>query len=224
MSNSDFDRSVNLLQGILNNAVFEAEKAKQTERVYRAPATVPEATASTSEPEPQTDKTPDFAPLPEPEELMPPPAEEPAACTCARKTDTVSRKAAALTAAASLGLGVILALLLTPAPAPASHDACLPADLVLSAEDLPAWQTAATMHGTLDGNDLRFSAGKAEANGTAYTVALDFCVNGDTTYVKVNGNGAWIACVNKTGEITKSYPAPKNGKPLKDIFGPRPKK
>jgi len=108
-----------------------------------------------------------------------------------------------------------------PAKVPAAVHAGIPPELVLSGEDVSAWKTVSGMHGEIGGTSLAFTSGIAEANGVRYKVAMDFCRDGDSTYVRVRGNGEWVAKVDSSGTILKAYRAPKNGKPLKDIFGRR---
>jgi len=104
---------------------------------------------------------------------------------------------------------------------PAVVQAGIPPELVLSEDDVLAWKTVSGMHGDIGGTPLEFTSGIAETNGVRYKVAMDFCRDGDSTYVRVRGNGEWVAKVDSSGTILKAYRAPKNGKPLKDIFGRR---
>lgn len=108
-----------------------------------------------------------------------------------------------------------------PAKEPAIVQTGIPPELVLPEEDVAAWKTVSGMHGEIGGTTLAFSSGMAEANGVRYKVAMDFCRDGTATYVRVRGNGDWVAKVAPSGAILKAYRAPKNGKPLKDIFGRR---
>ncbi len=108
-----------------------------------------------------------------------------------------------------------------PAKVPAIVQAGIPPELVLAVDDVSAWKTVSGMHGEIGGAQLAFSSGIAETNGVRYKVAMDFCRDGESTYVRVRGNGDWVAKVDSSGTILKAYRAPKNGKPLKDIFGRR---
>lgn len=220
MSNSDFNRGLNILQGLLDTAMMEAAQEKTPEPTPAVPTEpVPEPVP---EPEPVSEPVVEPEPVVESEPVVETEPEN-------QPPSGVSRRTAALLAACSAGLGIVFTLLLTPAatpvPAATDHSGCIRADLVLEPGDLSAWNTAARMHGRIDGVDLQFDSGIAEAGGLTYKVALDFCVNGETTFVKVAcGDKAWVACVDKTGTIAKTYPAPRNGKSLKALFGPRPKK
>ena len=95
----------------------------------------------------------------------------------------------------------------------------IPLALLPETADAALWETVANMSGTIGGNAVQFKRGLAESSGTTYKVCLDFCRNGEKVFVKVVGNGNWVAQVGADGKIVKAYPARANSKPLKDIFG-----
>ena len=114
-----------------------------------------------------------------------------------------------------MGVAVAVAHHLLPARAPAG----IPLDLLPETADASLWPVVSSLHGTIGGAELKFANGHAESNGTAYKVCLDFCRSGEDIYVKVSGNGLWVARLAPDGTVLKAYPARANGKPLKEVFG-----
>jgi len=103
----------------------------------------------------------------------------------------------------------------TPEKAPSSD---IPLALLPETADPELWDTVAAMSGEIDGVPLRFERGLATANGTTYRLQLDFCRSGSDIYAKVAGDKLYVVRLDARGTITKAYPAPKNNRPLRDIF------
>lgn len=98
----------------------------------------------------------------------------------------------------------------------------IPLALLPDTADASAWAVVANMSGTIGGTPIAFRRGIARVNGIDYKVCLDFCRSGSNVYVRIAGPAAWIVQVNADGRILRAYPAPKHGRPLKDIFPVRP--
>jgi len=121
-----------------------------------------------------------------------------------------------------LGLGLVVAcvcLLSSPEAPVETTPPDIPLALLPETADPELWETVAGMSGEIDGVPLQFERGLATGNGTAYRLQLDFCRSGSDIYAKVVGDRPYVVRLDALGKITKSYPAPKNNRPLKDIFG-----
>lgn len=94
----------------------------------------------------------------------------------------------------------------------------IPFALLPDYADPSLWDTVTCMSGTINGVELQFKRGVAEANGTTYKIGLDFCRSGNNIYVRVTGNGNWVAQVNADGKILRTFPVKSGNKPLKEIF------
>jgi len=123
-----------------------------------------------------------------------------------------------------LGISLIVALIcLASSPAEPAEKAQndIPLALLPDSADPSLWTTVSSMSGEIDNTILTFERGMAtDANGIVYKLHLDFCRNGADIYAKVSGGrNAYVVRLDDTGKIKKAYPAPKNNKPLKEIFG-----
>lgn len=98
----------------------------------------------------------------------------------------------------------------------------VPLALLPDTADASAWDVVANMSGTIGGTPIAFRRGIARVNGIDYKLCLDFCRSGSDIYARIAGPAAWIVQVNADGRILRAYPAPKHGRPLKDIFPRRP--
>jgi len=95
----------------------------------------------------------------------------------------------------------------------------IPVELLPDTADPGLWETVASLSGEINGEPLQFKRGIALADGICYRVQFDFCSSGSDIYVKVVADKTYIVRADTQGKIIKAYPAPRNGKPLKELFG-----
>jgi len=119
-----------------------------------------------------------------------------------------------------LGIALIVACVsLARTPAAEATSADIPLALLPETADASLWDIVAGMSGEINGVHLQFERGIASGNGISYRLQLDFCRNGADIYAKVSGDRMYVVRLDGQGKITKAYPAPKNNRPLKSIFG-----
>jgi len=95
----------------------------------------------------------------------------------------------------------------------------IPFALLPDTADPSLWDTVAGMSGEIDGIPLRFERGIATGNGITFKLQFDFCRSGSDIYAKVAGDKTYVVRLDGQGRITRSYPAPRNNRPLKALFG-----
>jgi len=224
MSNNDFDRAVNFLQGALDVAVSESKEDRGPmlpgfgeqpgETSPERPVEQGEKTSATS-----AAKAPDGA------SREGCPSTGKARCACNGRNKIIIGSALALlfgvSAAAAFRLispRIVVNTVTVEKEVQVEPDG-IPLALLPESAEQDLWETVANMSGEIDGTALSFKRGIASANGAVYKVVLDFCRGGESIYVRVNGPKRYVVCLNGQGKIVKAYPAPKNNRPLKEIFG-----
>ena len=217
MSNNDFDRAVNFLQGALDVAVSES-KAEQGPLLpgFEEP---PQDT-SREEPQDREENAPATAGEADGER---PPEGRRHACSCRVKIFAGLAMAAVFGVSAAVTFRlvcprIVVRTVTVEKEVPLEPDG-IPLALLPDTADPDLWETVADMTGEIDGTHLSFKRGIATANGTVYKAVLDFCRGGDRIYARVDGPKRYVVCLDGQGRIVKTYRAPGNNKPLKAIFG-----
>jgi len=248
MSNKDFNRAANFLQGALNAAIFEAARKRNLPppENHEVKPVIPSGPMLPGfegmEPRaPETASVAGAEPPPAPDAIISravPATEAPAdeagfsasspACPSVAPAFDIRKAAALAGLVAAVGLVIVAACKLIPArtvvrevekEVQAEPDG-VPLALLPDAADPRLWNTVSEMTGSIDGVEVAFRRGLARgSNGVTYRLQLDFCRTGNDIYAKVVGDKAYVVKLNPLGEIVKAYPAPRNNKPLKAIFG-----
>lgn len=244
MSKHDFDKAVNFLQGALDLAAAEAARPEPTTEVRKTSpaveATMPlpgfEEIAAPTPPPAETNVILTAPPAPTPAPAAPtarPTADEPSESAPSVPTPATARKVpnrlvAALLIAAAFGIGLAGGLrLISPRietqevvreiEVPGEPDG-VPLALLPDTADAALWDIVSEMSGTIDGENVRFHRGLAETEDGDYRLCLDFCRSGRDLYARISGRRELVVRLTEEGRIIRTYGAPANKRPLKDLF------